>query len=279
MLREADRVVAFEVSDTGIGIPGRKAEADLRGLPAGRCQHQPQVRRHRARTGDQPRARQPPWRRDPPPELARQRQHVHALPAAALQRSLDFAPSRRPALRRARCRCLLAANEQRPAEQLPDDRADIVPGDTTLLIVEDDAHYARVLIDLAHDKGFKVIVVGARRRSARSSRTSTGRRPISLDVFLPDMLGWTVLSQLKQDPATRHIPVQIVTLDDDRQHGLARGAFSFLTKPTTDRWASTRRSSRIKALPSRAASACSSSRTTRPSRSACRSFSATTTSI
>ncbi len=56
---------------------------------------------------------------------------------------------------------------------------------------------------------------------------------ISLDVFLPDMLGWTVLSQLKQDPATRHIPVQIVTLDEDRQHGLARGAFGFVTKPTT----------------------------------------------
>jgi CheY-like chemotaxis protein len=56
---------------------------------------------------------------------------------------------------------------------------------------------------------------------------------VSLDVFLPDMLGWTVLSQLKQNPATRHIPVQIVTLDEDRQHGLARGAFSFMTKPTT----------------------------------------------
>ena len=56
---------------------------------------------------------------------------------------------------------------------------------------------------------------------------------MSLDVFLPDMLGWTVLSQLKQNPATRHIPVQIVTLDEDRQHGLARGAFSFMTKPTT----------------------------------------------
>jgi CheY-like chemotaxis protein len=47
------------------------------------------------------------------------------------------------------------------------------------------------------------------------------------------MLGWSVLSQLKQDPATRHIPVQIVTLDEDRQHGLSRGAFSFLTKPAT----------------------------------------------
>ncbi len=56
---------------------------------------------------------------------------------------------------------------------------------------------------------------------------------VSLDVFLPDMLGWTVLSHLKQDPATRHIPVQMVTLDEDRQHGLARGAFAFVTKPTT----------------------------------------------
>ncbi len=56
---------------------------------------------------------------------------------------------------------------------------------------------------------------------------------VSLDVFLPDMLGWTVLSQLKQNPLTRHIPVQVITLDEDRQHALARGAFSFVTKPTT----------------------------------------------
>jgi CheY-like chemotaxis protein len=56
---------------------------------------------------------------------------------------------------------------------------------------------------------------------------------VSLDLFLPDMLGWAVLSQLKQDPETRHIPVQIVSLDEDRQHGLARGAFAFITKPTT----------------------------------------------
>jgi CheY-like chemotaxis protein len=47
------------------------------------------------------------------------------------------------------------------------------------------------------------------------------------------MLGWTVLNHLKQDPATRHIPVQMLTLDEDRQHGLARGAFAFLTKPTS----------------------------------------------
>ena len=106
------------------------------------------------------------------------------------------------------------------------------PDDAVLLIVEDDPHYARVMVDLARDKGFKVLVAT---RGAEALALAREYRPtaISLDVFLPDMLGWTVLSQLKQDPATRHIPVQIVTLDEDRQHGLARGAFSFLHKPTT----------------------------------------------
>src|SRR6185503_14806094 len=54
-----------------------------------------------------------------------------------------------------------------------------------------------------------------------------------LDIFLPDMLGWNVLSQFKRTLETRHIPVQILTMDEDRQQGLARGAFSYLNKPTT----------------------------------------------
>src|SRR5262249_25009186 len=122
--------------------------------------------------------------------------------------------------------------EQRPVEQIPDDRADIEPGDTVLLIVEDDPHYARVMVDHARDKGFKVLVA---MRGADALELAKQYEPtaVSLDVFLPDMLGWTVLSQLKQNPLTRHIPVQIITLDEDRQHGLARGAFSFVTKPTT----------------------------------------------
>jgi CheY-like chemotaxis protein len=56
---------------------------------------------------------------------------------------------------------------------------------------------------------------------------------ISLDIFLPDMLGWTVLSRLKQDHSLRHIPVQIVTLEEQRNHGLERGAFAYLSKPVT----------------------------------------------
>ncbi len=117
-------------------------------------------------------------------------------------------------------------------DRVPDDRQIVTPGDQVLLIVEDDSHYARIMVDLAHDHGLKVLVAA---RGAEALALARQYRPmaVSLDVFLPDMLGWTVLSQLKQDPATRHIPVQIVTLDEDRQHGLARGAFSFINKPTT----------------------------------------------
>jgi CheY-like chemotaxis protein len=117
-------------------------------------------------------------------------------------------------------------------EQIVDDRDDLQPEDVVLLIVEDDPHYVRVMCDLSHDKGFKVLVAI---RGAEALALARQYRPtaVSLDVFLPDMLGWTVLSHLKQDPATRHIPVQMLTLDEDRQHGLARGAFAFVTKPTT----------------------------------------------
>jgi HAMP domain-containing protein/CheY-like chemotaxis protein/signal transduction histidine kinase len=115
---------------------------------------------------------------------------------------------------------------------IEDDRENLEEGDTVLLVVEDDPHYARVIADLSHDKGFKVLVAmtGAEALAlAREFRPSA----ISLDVFLPDMLGWTVLNHLKQDPRTRHIPVQMLTLDDDRHHGLSRGAFAFVTKPTS----------------------------------------------
>ncbi|PCK86144.1 hybrid sensor histidine kinase/response regulator [Rhizobium sophoriradicis] len=119
-----------------------------------------------------------------------------------------------------------------PAEHVADDRHRIEAGDSVLLIVEDDAHYARVLVDLARDNGFKVLVA---MRGSDALTLAQDYKPsaISLDIFLPDMLGWTVLSQLKQNPQTRHIPVQIISLDEDRQHGLTRGAFAFMSKPTT----------------------------------------------
>ncbi len=119
-------------------------------------------------------------------------------------------------------------------EPIQDDRNDIAKGDPVLLIIEDDSHYARILLDMARENGFKGIVTN---KGAAGLFLARQFRPtaISLDIFLPDMLGWTVLNQLKLDPATRHIPVQVITLEDERRHGLARGAFSYVVKgPTTE---------------------------------------------
>jgi signal transduction histidine kinase/CheY-like chemotaxis protein len=119
-------------------------------------------------------------------------------------------------------------------EYIDDDRSIIQEGDAVFLIVEDDPHYAGILLGLARENGFKGIVAT---KGAQGISLARQYRPlaISLDIFLPDMLGWTVLNQLKLDPATRHIPVQIVTLEEERQHGLEHGAFAYIVKaPTTD---------------------------------------------
>ncbi|MGC3979744.1 MAG: HAMP domain-containing protein [Steroidobacteraceae bacterium] len=117
-------------------------------------------------------------------------------------------------------------------EELLDDRDAVVEGEALLLIIEDDPHYGKVLLNLARDNGFKGIVA---KTGAEGLQLVRKHRPtaITLDVFLPDMLGWTVLNQLKQDPNTRHIPVQILTVEEERQYSLERGAFSFMNKPAT----------------------------------------------
>ena len=117
-------------------------------------------------------------------------------------------------------------------EEVPDDRADLGTGEPVLLIVEDDPHYAKVMLDLARENGFKGIVA-MRGTEAITLARKHAPTAISLDIFLPDVLGWTVLSRLKQDSSTRHIPVQVVTIEDERQQGLERGAFSFINKPVT----------------------------------------------
>jgi CheY-like chemotaxis protein len=113
-----------------------------------------------------------------------------------------------------------------------DDRDDIDEGDAVLLIVDDDPHYARILLGMARDKGFKGLVAN-RGQAALSLARQFLPTAITLDVFLPDMLGWTVLNNLKLDAATRHIPVQMVSVEEERQHGLSHGAFSYLVKPAT----------------------------------------------
>ncbi len=231
VLNHSPAVVAFEVSDTGIGIPLEKQKLIFEAFQ----QADAGTSRKYGGTGL---------------GLAISRElasllggeiHLRSTPGKGstfiLYLPLKYsgptvAPRAQTPSPFASAPALQVTAQERVIEQLPDDRLNLEPGDAILLIVEDDPHYARVLIDLARDKGFKVLSA-ARGAEALDLAKQFQPTAVSLDVFLPDMLGWTVLSQLKHNPLTRHIPVQIITLDEDRQHALARGAFSFVNKPTT----------------------------------------------
>src|SRR5712672_286877 len=233
MLSQAPGVVAFEVSDSGIGIPIEKqkiifeafqqADASTSRKYGGTGLGLAISRELSNLLGGEIQLRSTPGKGS---TFTLYLPVKYAGPASG-NRPIQEPPHRvhAPAM-------LPPLAPDRIVEAISDDRMEIEPGDSILLIVEDDPHYARVIMDLARDKGFKVLVA---MRGADALDLAKQFQPtaVSLDVFLPDMLGWTVLSQLKQNPLTRHIPVQIITLDEDRQHALARGAFSFVTKPTT----------------------------------------------
>jgi HAMP domain-containing protein/CheY-like chemotaxis protein/GAF domain-containing protein len=231
ILNHAAAVVAFEVSDTGIGIPLDKqklifeafqqADAGTSRKYGGTGLGLAISRELASLLGGEIHLRSTPGKGS---SFTLYLPLKYSGPTVAPRAPASSSYGTTPALQ--------VAAQERIIEQLPDDRLDLEPGDTILLIVEDDPRYARVLIDLARDKGFKVLAA-ARGSEALDLAKQFQPTAVSLDVFLPDMLGWTVLSQLKHNPLTRHIPVQIITLDEDRQHALARGAFSFVNKPTT----------------------------------------------
>jgi HAMP domain-containing protein/CheY-like chemotaxis protein/signal transduction histidine kinase len=233
VLRQAPEVVAFEVTDTGIGILPEKQKLIFEAFQ----QADASTSRRYGGTGL---------------GLAISRElanllggeiHLRSVPGSGsaftlylpvkyvdpVGHSRPLTPSQREALKSTLASVALTESI---SETVADDRLEIHPGDAILLIVEDDPNYARITADIARERGFKVIVT---MRGADALDLAKQYQPtaVSLDIFLPDMLGWTVLSELKQDPLTRHIPVHIMTLDEDRQHGLSRGAFSFVTKPTT----------------------------------------------
>jgi HAMP domain-containing protein/signal transduction histidine kinase/DNA-binding response OmpR family regulator len=111
-----------------------------------------------------------------------------------------------------------------------DDRENLSPDDRTILIVENDLAFAKLLLEAARRQGFKGLVSAT---AAAAISVIKERMPtmVSLDIFLPDMPGWRILDRLKADLSMRHIPVCIVSTDDSRDRALSSGAIGFITKP------------------------------------------------
>jgi signal transduction histidine kinase/DNA-binding response OmpR family regulator/HAMP domain-containing protein len=111
-----------------------------------------------------------------------------------------------------------------------DDRNAIHPDDRVLLIVDNDLGFAQLVLEHAHKLGFKCIVtpLGA---AAIALAGDYQPHAITLDISLPDIDGWRILDRLKHDSSLRHIPVYVVSTIDRPERGLKRGAHGVLAKP------------------------------------------------
>src|SRR5690606_13040346 len=97
---------------------------------------------------------------------------------------------------------------------------------STILIVEDDEHFARILADLAREKGFHPLLASGGQEGLELARS---RQPtcIVLAHRLPDKEGLQVLKALKEDRATRSIPVHMTSIDDHSHEAKRLGAFGY----------------------------------------------------
>jgi HAMP domain-containing protein/CheY-like chemotaxis protein/signal transduction histidine kinase len=251
-LNDADVVVAFSVTDTGIGIPadkhrvifesfqqadgttsrkyggtglGLSISREIARLLGGEIRVESSEGRGSNFTLFLPLT----WPGDPEggdhgeSDMPRGGGGTMALPAPRRAEGGDDAPaSRAPERRR---------YPRDPSEVgIHDDRATVQPGDRVVLIVENDPHFARILLDMAREKGFKALVAMDGEQGLELVREY---RPdaLTLDIDLPGIDGWTVLDRLKHAPETRHIPVHILSGVGQRQRGLRQGAVNYLEKP------------------------------------------------
>jgi HAMP domain-containing protein/CheY-like chemotaxis protein/signal transduction histidine kinase len=113
-----------------------------------------------------------------------------------------------------------------------DDRQDLGDHERVLLVIEDDEAFGRTLLGQVREHGFRGVVARTGAQGLDFAR-SLQPQAITLDLRLPDMDGWVVLDQLKHTPATRHIPVHVISGLDEAARGLECGAIAFLQKPVS----------------------------------------------
>jgi CheY-like chemotaxis protein len=117
----------------------------------------------------------------------------------------------------------------RPVE---DDHEHLREGDRVLLIIEDDLKFARIMVAMAREKGFKA-VVATRGDVGLALANELQPAAITLDIQLPVVDGWAILDRLKRNPRTRHIPVHVISVMERSKKGTTMGAFSYLEKPVS----------------------------------------------
>jgi CheY-like chemotaxis protein len=113
-----------------------------------------------------------------------------------------------------------------------DDREHLREGDRVLLIIEDDVKFARIMVGMAREKGFKA-VVATRGDTGLALANELQPTAITLDIQLPVVDGWSILDRLKRNPRTRHIPVHVISIVEKSKRGASMGAFAYLEKPVS----------------------------------------------
>ncbi|MED5595569.1 response regulator [Janthinobacterium sp. P210006] len=122
-----------------------------------------------------------------------------------------------------------------PLPTFQDDRDSATAGKTgqrSVLVIEDEPSFAGILFDLAHEMQYRCLVAHGADEGLRLAEEFLPDA-ILLDMGLPDRPGLLVLQQLKENPLTRHIPVHIVSGNDQMQEAMQLGAIGYATKPRT----------------------------------------------